>query len=65
MPATPSGYVIIVDETVLDGSVEMFGSGVGVLAAPPTGAEASATTAEALPPEGHCQRKCTCWAVGS
>ncbi|MGC6328584.1 S8 family peptidase [Rhizorhabdus sp. FW153] len=50
MPGTPSGYVIFVDEGVLDGSVEMFGMAAGALAALPSEAEAAATTAEALPP---------------
>ncbi|WAC25201.1 S8 family peptidase [Blastomonas sp. SL216] len=49
--STTSGYVIFVDESVLDGSVEMFGMTGGVFAALPSEAEAAATTAEALPPE--------------
>lgn len=51
MNAQASGYVIIVDESVLDGSVEMFGIGTGALAVLPSEAEAAATTAEALPPQ--------------
>jgi subtilisin family serine protease len=51
MPATNSGYVIFVDESVLDGSVEMFGMAGGVFAALPSEAQAAATTAEALPPD--------------
>lgn len=51
MPTTTSGYVIFVDESVLDGSVEMFGIAASAFAALPSEAEAAATTAEALPPE--------------
>lgn len=51
MSSTNSGYVIFVDESVLDGSVEMFGMAGGAFAALPSEAEAAATTAEALPPE--------------
>lgn len=51
MSTAPSGYVIFVDESVLDGSVEMFGMASGALAALPSEAEAAATTAEALPPQ--------------
>lgn len=51
MSTTNSGYVIFVDESVLDGSVEMFGMAGGAFAVLPSEAEAAATTAEALPPE--------------
>lgn len=50
MSSTSSGYIIFVDESVLDGSVEMFGISGGTRAALPSEAEAAATTAEALPP---------------
>ena len=46
MPTAQSGYVIIADETVLDGSVEMFGKGRAFCEA-----EVAATLAEALPPQ--------------
>ncbi len=57
MSTTNSGYVIFVDESVLDGSVEMFGTAGGVFAALPSEAEAAATTAEALPPEELLSRR--------
>ena len=50
MSTTPSGYIIFVDESVLDGSVEMFGMAGGAFTALPSEAEAAASTAEALPP---------------
>ena len=57
MPSVNSGYVVFVDESVLDGSVEMFGTGGSAHAVRPSEAKAAATTAEGLPPEELLSRR--------